>query len=345
MSESFDTYAHGVMSGQNRSPAAVALRGITRLIEPFYATTMRVRNALYDRELFRSHRLSRPVISMGNITTGGTGKTPIVCWIASELIKAGYHPTVLMRGYKATAKGISDEASLMQNIVHVVPSRDRVAGASQALRQKPDIDVFILDDAFQHRRVERDLNLVLIDATSPFGFGHVLPRGMLREPLSGLRRADAVLVTRANQVSKERLIEISASLVKVIGDTTVLQASFALIDDEIRGKKAFVFCGIGNPRAFLEQVRLSTNVTGSRFFPDHHDYSMSGLDEVQTLAQSSGAQILVTTRKDWVKIINIQGCEGLPIVAVDQRVEMSEKDSERLLSWVKSIIVPIARGE
>ncbi len=342
MTDSFDTYTHRVMSGENRSPAAIALRAITRLIEPFYSTTMRLRNALYDHDLFKSQRLPRPVISVGNLTTGGTGKTPIVCWLATELIKAGHHPEVLMRGYKRSPAGVSDEASLIEKIVRVVPSSDRVAGASQALRQHPDTDVFILDDAFQHRRVERDFNLVLIDATSPFGFGHVLPRGMLREPISGLKRADAVLVTRADQVSKERLIEISAALVKIIGDTPVLQASFALIDEEIRGKKAFVFCGIGNPRAFLEQVRSSTNVTGSKFFPDHQDYSLGDLDDVQTLAQSSGAQILVTTRKDWVKIANIEGCAGLPIVAVDQRVEMSAGDSQRLLSWLKSVIVPPA---
>jgi tetraacyldisaccharide 4'-kinase len=250
-----------------------------------------------------------------------------------------------MRGYNPSKLGISDEASLVGEIVRVMPNSDRVAGASEALREKPDTDVFILDDAFQHRAVERDFNLVLIDATSPFGFGHVLPRGMLREPMSGLKRADAVLVTRANQVSNERLIEIGAALVKIIGDTPVLQASFALIDEEIRGKKAFVFCGIGNPGAFLEQVRSSTNVTGSRFFGDHHHYSIGELRDVQTLAQSTGAQLLVTTRKDWVKITNLQGCEGLPIVAVDQRVELSEKDSQRLLSWVKSVIVPAAREE
>jgi tetraacyldisaccharide 4'-kinase len=336
------------MSGRDRSLGAHALRALTRIGEPFYAGAMRVRNALYDGGLFKTHRLPRPVISIGNLTTGGTGKTPIVCWLASELIKAGHRPAVLLRGYKST-NGRSDEAMLIEQRVGpqvtVVANSDRVAGGSQALRQKPDIDVFILDDAFQHRRVERDFDLVLVDATSPFGFDHVLPRGMLREPRGGLRRADAVLVTRADQVTKDQLIEISSALVKLVGDVPVLQASFALDDSAIRGKNAFVFCGIGNPSAFLAQVRSRTAVTGSRFFPDHHAYSVGDLDEVQTLARSSGAQVLVTTQKDWVKLASVQECAGLPIVAVPQRVEISDRDAERILAWVKSIIVPTAPAE
>jgi tetraacyldisaccharide 4'-kinase len=350
MSESFDTFAHGVMSGRDRSFRAHALRAATRLVEPFYTATMRLRDALYDHELFKTHRLPRPAISIGNLTTGGTGKTPIVCWLARELIQTGHRPAVLLRGYKPTPAGLSDEAMLIEQIVGpgvmVIANSDRVGGAKQAVAQHPEIDLFILDDAFQHRRVERDLDLVLIDATSPFGFRHVLPRGMLREPLGALRRADAVLITRIDQVSKDRLIEISDELLRQIPDTPVLQASFALDDLAIRGKKVFVFCGIGNPGAFLEQVSAcGATVVGHRFFADHYPYEAGDIMALQDAAQASDAQLLVTTQKDWVKLAAIDRGQGIPIVAVGQKVQMSGSDSQRLLSWARSAIVPFSPQE
>jgi tetraacyldisaccharide 4'-kinase len=351
MSDSFDTYTHGVMSGRDRSIGAHALRAVTRVAEPFYAGAMRLRNALYDHGLFKTHRLPRPVISVGNLTTGGTGKTPIVCWLASELIKAGHRPAVLLRGYKASRAGISDEAVLIRQIVGadvtVIANRDRVAGANTAIAQRPEIDLFILDDAFQHRRVERDFDLVLIDSTSPFGFDHVLPRGMLREPLRGLKRADAVLITRADHLKKERLIGINDILRKHTPDAPILQTSFALDDSELQGKKkVFVFCGIGNPRTFLEQVaETGASVVGHRFFGDHHPYEPADVAALQDAARATGADLLVTTQKDWVKLANIQSESGIPIVAVGQTLRISEEDSQRLLSWAKSVIVPSAPAE
>ncbi|HTL28146.1 MAG TPA: tetraacyldisaccharide 4'-kinase [Tepidisphaeraceae bacterium] len=345
MSESFDTFAHGVMSGRDRSAKALALRALTRIAEPFYAGAMRVRNALYDHGLFKTHRLPRPVISVGNITTGGTGKTPIVCWLANELIKAGHHPAVLLRGYKGTLSGLSDEANLIAQIVGpdapVGANADRVEIANKVLAHRPGVEVFLLDDAFQHRRVDRDFNLVLLDATSPFGFGHVLPRGMLREPLAGLRRADAVLITRVDQVSKEELIQISDTLLRVIPDTPVLQASFELDATSIRGKKVFAFCGIGNPSVFFRQLAQSgAEVVDRRTFADHHPYSAADIAALQNAAGSAGADLLVTTQKDLVRFFSLDKKQyAIPIVAVGQTVRMSEQDSQRLLAWAKSVIV------
>src|SRR2546421_2585086 len=158
--------AKRVMSGEDRSFAATAVRAATAVVEPVYAGIMRARNALYDRGILRSHRLPRPTISVGNITTGGTGKTPMVRWIAESLAAKNKHVAILLRGYGG------DEAKMYREWLgeraSVVANADRVAGARAAMAQSPPPDVFVLDDAFQHRRGWRGLDLGLIHATAPF---------------------------------------------------------------------------------------------------------------------------------------------------------------------------------
>src|SRR4051794_35567561 len=197
-----------VISGQQTGVGAALLRGVTRVLEPIYAAVVASRNRGYSAGIIASNRARRPVVSVGNITTGGTGKTPVVRWLADRLRERGMRPAVLLRGYKARPGERGDEQRLLDEllnppgtaspvIVHANP--DRLQGAKAVLRDHPDVDVFILDDGFQHRRLQRDFDLVLIDATTPFGYEHVLPRGLLREPLSGLSRASAFLLTRVDQ--------------------------------------------------------------------------------------------------------------------------------------------------
>src|SRR4051794_2790213 len=199
------------MGGEDRSIRASLLRGATAAAEPFYAVVAAARNRAFDAGLRKIHRLPRATISIGNITTGGTGKTPVVRWLAQRLRESGRRVAVLSRGYKAEPGKLGDEqlmldhalnSSVEQQRVHIVANPDRVAGASEALRLRPETDVFLLDDGFQHRRAGRDLDVVLVSATNPFGYGRVLPRGMLREPLSGLRRAGAFIVSHADQVGE-----------------------------------------------------------------------------------------------------------------------------------------------
>ncbi len=184
------------MSDSNRPPLPPALEAVAACVEPLYATVMRIRNALYDKGYFATHSLGRPAVSVGNITAGGTGKTPVSIWLATKLAKSNHHPAVLLRGYKTTAEGISDEAEVLRNslagIAPVIVNRSRVRGAAAALRDHPDTTVFVLDDAMQHRGAKRNFDLVLINARNPFGFDRILPRGLLREPLQELRRASAV---------------------------------------------------------------------------------------------------------------------------------------------------------
>ncbi|MBV8780965.1 MAG: tetraacyldisaccharide 4'-kinase, partial [Phycisphaerae bacterium] len=176
-----------IMSGQRRGGFAAAGRAMLAIAEPLYAAIMILRNTMYERGWLATHQAGRAVISVGNLTTGGTGKTPIVAWIVHELRAMGYHPAVLLRGYKAV-NGVSDEATLLRQLVApspVIARPDRVAAAANAVMNDPQIDCFVLDDGFQHRRLKRDCDVVLIDATRPFGFDHVLPRGLLREPIVG----------------------------------------------------------------------------------------------------------------------------------------------------------------
>ncbi len=185
-------FIHRVLDGTDRSFQGHALRAITAIAEPFYATAMRARNFFYSRQILPSHALGRPTISIGNITTGGTGKTPVVAWLASRPARSRPKTRCLLRGYRSSALGLSDEQLLLDRSLNTpsavsIPVRanpDRTQSAAQLLREQPAIDTFILDDAFQHQRVRRDFNLVLISAIDPFGYGHVLPRGLLREPLA-----------------------------------------------------------------------------------------------------------------------------------------------------------------
>ena len=211
-------FAQEILSGSDRSLRGRVVRGLMAIAEPAFAAIVSGRNLAYSREWIGSRRLASPTISVGNITTGGTGKTPVVRWLASRLSEAGKHPAVLLRGYRSTAGGVSDEQQLLArgltDAIPVIANPNRFGGAEQALRQNGKIDTFVLDDGFQHRKVKRDFDLVLVNATEPFGFGHVLPRGLLREPITGLQRADAFLITRSSQVEPADLAKIELTLRK-----------------------------------------------------------------------------------------------------------------------------------
>ena len=170
------------------------------------------------------------MISIGNITTGGTGKTPIVQYIVRNLLTAGHRPACLLRGYKIGTSQLSDEAALLERslLIPVAANPDRTAAGRELITQDSEIDLILLDDGFQHRRLYRDLDIVLIDATSPFGYDHVLPRGMLREPLIGLARADVLIITRTSLVDADSLSRTQAKLRKYNPAAPILRESSLL---------------------------------------------------------------------------------------------------------------------
>ena len=350
------------MRGEARGPGASLLRAGMSVAEPFYAATAAARNRLFDAGALRSVRLPRPVISVGNITTGGTGKTPLVRWLVGRLRDHGKHVAVLSRGYKASPGTLGDEQLMLDgllngpgsaNPVSIVANPDRVAAATVLLRQRPEINVFLLDDGFQHRRVRRDLDVVVVSATSPFGYGHVLPRGMLREPMKGLSRAGAFVITHADAVGPATLVEIerqvrrhnlAAPLYQSVHAPSALRSqheSFPV--EELRVRSWFAFCGIGDPQAFLNQLEaLGGRRAGWRFFPDHHHYTPADLAELRHKAMTGGADVMVTTEKDWAKVGGLVsaggGAESLPVWRVDVELRFRADDGERLWDQVRRVV-------
>lgn len=334
----------GILSGETTGLGAGLVRGALRAAEPIYSGIMRLRNKLYDTGFLSQHALGRPTISVGNLTTGGTGKTPMVHWIVQQLRDRGHRPAVLMRGYgRADDPQSADEAALLrqllgkQTIVQANP--DRLAGAAAALEQEPAIDCFILDDAFQHRRVARDFNLLLVSATNPFGYGHVLPRGLLREPMGGAARADAIVITHADQVTGEVLEQIQSRL----PNKAIFFARHVLEDlGELKGRKYAIFSAIGDPAAFERQVQAQIGEpVAARRFADHHAYTRADAEALAQMAESQGAEVLLTTQKDGVKLAAFADAWRVPPRCVGVRMDVGA-GAEPLLDLLLSVLPDIA---
>jgi tetraacyldisaccharide 4'-kinase len=352
--ESREQRALRLMSGEARGVGPALLRAGLLLAEPFYATGMTVRNKLYDRGIIRSYKLPRPVVSVGNLTTGGTGKTPVVRWLAEQFIARGLRPAILMRGYRSNETGgTSDEQRMLQNYLGlratVIANPNRIAGAVAALKQAPQPDAFVLDDGFQHRRLRRDFNLLLINAAEPFGFGHVLPRGLLREPArGGMRRADAILVTRDDparplqidpHVPVFRCTHVHAGLRRP-GAASNNPPGVAM--DELRRQKFFAFSGIAGPASLRKQFeQYGDTFVGFRAFGDHHAYTDADLASVRDEAMRLGATTLVTTEKDWVKLAPLPSAMiGLPILRLELRLEFFGDHEAKLLELIMAKVRP-----
>ncbi len=343
-----------LLSGETRGVGALLARGGLRVVEPVYAAMMTIRNFAYERGWIKSYALPAPAISVGNLTTGGTGKTPVVRWLGERLREAGFTPVILMRGYRTGDCQVSDEQLMLEDQLHRHKGRrilihaeaDRVEGARHVAKHE-EVDVFVLDDGFQHRRARRDFDLVLINALEPFGFNHVLPRGLLREPIGGLRRADAIILTRADQVSLDRVAEIERRIRSLHCGAPIYRARHALVavlenEDslpvEVLGKRPFfAFAGIGNPGALDAQLTaFGETYCGGRWLGDHHDYKYADLEEITRLARERGAEGLVTTEKDWPKLRRMKlEMLGLPILRLAMAIRFAEDDEARLFDQLQ----------
>lgn len=322
-----------LLSGCRRDVGAKLLRGGLHLASWGYGAAMSLRNRAYDRARFRIARVDAPVISLGNITTGGTGKTPLAAWLAGWLNEAGRLPGLLSRGYRSLDGAANDEKLVLDRLCVGVPhiqQRDRVSAAKRLVSEQA-CDAIILDDGFQHRRLHRDLDLVLVDALQPWGYGHLLPRGLLREPLSELRRADLVLLTRADCATDEQRAEIRRELKRWRGTDDCVEVAFVPqrllgLDgsvspmSDLAGCRLFGFCGIGNPRGFRQTLEKLGAACELKPFPDHHHYSAAELAALSQAARDASADRVLTTLKDLVKIVP-EAWTGPPLFAVDIGVE------------------------
>lgn len=343
-----------IQSGAAGDLAARLLRAGTSGVSSIYSIVVDRRNRQFELDGKKSHRIDRKVISVGNLTAGGTGKTPVVAWLARRLFALGEKPAILTRGYKSRG-GTSDEAQLLESeLKQLDPNSpaspipigvdpDRIKKARSLLESNPEITVFILDDGFQHRKLARDFDLVLIDATNPFGFDQLLPRGMLRESVDGLKRAHAVLITRSNQVDRS-MIDSIKDRVQSIASIPIYQSNHELDGlkrgnaqesiELIRGEKVAAFCGIGNPDAFFDLLeRSGAKLVMKRALADHHAYTESDIDDLRKQADQSGAKRIITTAKDGIKLKDIH---DVWIVELGLRFEAG--DDEKLIRLIQQSI-------
>jgi len=325
------------IAGRNDGLASLAGQTVARAAVWPYSGFMRLRRLAYHRGILPSRNADAPVICVGNITTGGTGKTPMVAWVVRQLAEAGMNPAVLTRGYKAVS-GKSDEAELLREStgVQVVVDPDRIAGARTA--RAAGADVLVMDDGFQHMRLRRDMDIVLIDAMNPFGYGCCLPLGRLREPLSALRDADAIVITRSDTVIPEMVNALSDRLAELAPRASVHLAAHrtvGVIDPDggrlpgeaIAGRKVLVFAGIGNPQAFITTVeRLDAEPVGFCIFNDHQKYNPVLLGRLFEKADGCGAELLVTTQKDYVRLAEFELQRPVWQVVVEMEIVKGEAE-------------------
>lgn len=322
------------------------------LIEPAYRAAVARRNQLFD-DGRRVTRLPVPVISVGNLSVGGTGKTPMVGWIVSTLRDLGMRPGVAMRGYGSTRAAPSDEQQEHTDRLPgtpIVADPDRVA-ASRQLIESHHADCIVLDDGFQHRFLARDLDIVLIDATRPPFNDRCLPAGWLREPITSLARAHIIVISRCDRVTPESLDQLQARLRAASPKTLVLRSNhrWTSLESErgtlpvnwLRGRPTFIACAIGNPRALIAQARAhGARVMGTLVRRDHHPWSAR---DARRLARMGVARrgVLLTTHKDWVKFRRLDD-ERLNSAAVRPLVQIAfpDADAHRLRDALARIARP-----
>jgi tetraacyldisaccharide 4'-kinase len=321
-----------VFDEKKRSLALACLRGVLRALSVVYGVLVWHRALAYRLGLLKSYALDSYVVSVGNITVGGTGKTPLVMALARQLRDKGHRVVVLSRGYKGASRGVclvsdgrqvlvskelaGDEPYLLAQRLPGVPvivGRDRYAAGRVAVERLAP-DVVLLDDGFQHLKLRRDLDIVTIDCTAPFGNNRLLPRGPLREPLSALTRASLFCLTHAEQRAELDLIKQRLKSVKPNADLfearhcpIALRTLSAPTEDLgtpfLSGKSVVALSAIANPESFCRMLEgLGCRLLGRVSFPDHHAYKPGDLQAAARQAKDLNADCIVTTAKDAVRL-------------------------------------------
>lgn len=324
-----------LISGRRRGAAAALARAALAALAWPYGAAVRLRNLYYDVRPQAALRLPVPVISVGNLTVGGTGKTPLVAWLARWYLDRGLPLTILSRGYGSRAGQPNDEAlELARSVPKAahVQHPDRRVAARQALTKQP-YQVLLLDDGFQHRRLARDLDIVLLDALQPWGYGRLLPRGRLREPATSLRRADVVGLSRSDQVPAAQreairqqvaaiaphalwieLVHQPRAWIAAEGDTLPLET--------LRGAAVAAFCGLGNPEGFWRTLAsCGVCVVAHRAWPDHCPYGPAEQADLRQWIEQTPATHVVCTQKDLVKLLQAS-IAARPLLALQIELEV-----------------------
>jgi len=356
-----------IISGRRQGIRAAMMRALLWALTPIYRFGVYRRNRRFDSGKIVVSKVDVPVISIGNLSTGGTGKTPLVIWLCRQIRQLDRRVAIVSRGYGAaknadrTSKPNDEAMELGQRLPDVPHLQDpRRADSAAIAIEELETEVIVMDDGFQHRELGRDLDIVVVDATEPFGFGHLLPRGLLREPVKNILRADFVVLSRCDQVSHEEIGRTEAQLKRFCPDlpiakTKVQPAKWMQYDGQEKdlceftpspasnkgGAEVFVCCAIGNPNSFLNTVSSTgVSVTGQIFYPDHYLYGRADIEAIAEAAIQSGATAIVCTHKDLVKI-GVNQFKGMPIYALVAEIVFLEGEPE-LLAAIKSTLGKVA---
>ena len=342
------------------------------VLSRLYSLAMRLRALLYRRGLISRRRLRNPVISVGNLTVGGTGKTPFVAYLAGVLKKAGYQPVILSRGYRGKAEhstlvvsdgkdvlcgpeSSGDEPFLLAGQlpgVRVAVGKDRHRSGSLVEQDAAGRVIHILDDGFQHQRLKRNLDILLVDATDPFGGGQLLPAGRLREPLAAMGRADLVVITRSHMMGEiddleavirrhNKLTPISYFYHDAVG-VFDLKNRTKFRTRDFMGRRIIALAAIGNPGIFVQDLEhYQMDVRRRILFPDHHPYSQSDLDQALESLEEHGAEALMTTEKDAVRLQALEfGAGQIFVLKIEALPEDAAEYQKFLLDEVAGLPDP-----
>ena len=359
MNISLSTYWRGVANGTRRGVPELLLKAALIPASLVYSLAQRFRAWVYQDGVLTVHKLPSPVVSVGNITVGGTGKTPVTACIARILLAQGLKVAVLSRGYGGTREGTTaivsdgrkllltpeecgDEPFLLASTVPglmVLIGIDRYAAGMLAMESlKPDI--FLLDDGFQHLRLHRDLNILLLDCQRPFGNGWTLPTGLLREPKNAAARADLVMHTRCPQgagANAESSAGAACATRHELVDAISLTDGRSCPFDSLRGRKLLAFAGIADPNSFFKGLSdRGLNVVATVSLPDHVVYGETLIARIEAAARESGADCAITTEKDGVKLKHLPGRIADTILLA--RLELEIDDPAPLMALLRNLL-------
>lgn len=383
MSNTLSTKLRGFVDGTDRSFLAKCFRASVSVISIPYSIIIRIRNKLYDYSLFREIHVGCKTVSVGNLTLGGVGKTPFISWMTNHCLELGLKPGLVSRGYKA-----KEQESLYANSPKTSPSTqkqsdnsqpidqyqtlndealeqalrfpatphflgpNRVEVAAELLNQYPEVNILLLDDAFQHRRIARDVDILLLDALNPFGGERLVPSGFLREPLSGMNRADVVILNRADliqPIEREKIrtrakkiaphalwaeitqrprfvfhYEESADQIcrQTLGFSTHKIDYKVWKNSPIASSRFVAFCGLGAPLGFQKNLeREGLDIKSFIAFPDHCIYTLEHYERLLVEAKQTNADAFITTMKDFVKLGAFFKRSNIPVYAIEIEVE------------------------
>ena len=356
--DTFHNLLYSIMAREEESKLRKAALVPLSLLSFFYGLALKIRLFLFQSGIFHMRALPCKVVSVGNITLGGTGKTPFVCLLAEILREKGYALAVLSRGYKGSFRKavgvVSDGEKIHMNaweagdepllLAESLPGIPVLVGRKRWISGRYAVDRFrsqvvILDDGFQHLGLKRDLNLLLIDSIRPFGNGHLFPRGILRESLAEISRADALVLTKGGNF--DNIKKLKPKFQTIFENLPVFRVDYKAISmwvagkdqslsaESLKGRNIVAFAGIATPDSFRRTlIGLNARIGYFESFPDHYPYRSGDIERLWKKAEDLGAEALVTTEKDWVRLEKV-ACRSIPLWILSVRHEFMDHDRER----------------